>query len=119
MLVHEVAKSAWIEALSCKVIDHHLLSHGEETVRSSHHLFHLLLHLLLNKKRLSISKSFWIWSHSSCLEVGGHLPWHFGQYFLRKSIRIVLEVSKWHKLHNISGAVFPTVNTFQWVVIGI
>ena len=119
MLVHEVAKMAWIKALSCKVINHHLLSHGKETVRSSHHLFHFLLHLLLNEKRLSISKSLWIWSHSSCLEIRSHLSWHLLQYFLSQSIWIVLEVSKWHELHDISGAVLFQHVTIKRIVVSI
>ena len=117
--VDDGANNVWIISLSLKSINHiHLLDHIVR-IWNLHHILDLVLHLLSNHHCLLVFNLLWVWLDASSLKVVCQLLWNFFENLSCKEDWVILDISKWHKLNDISCNILLQVFAVQWAFVTI
>ena len=118
-LVEESHNLIAIKTLGHHMVDQHHFSRHEKVLWNFHHIRQLIFHHVIYVLPKSLLHLFGIRFDAPGDKVWGKLSWNLSQYFLCKSIWIILQLSEWNKLNYISRCILPKRFTPKWVFISV
>ena len=102
-----------------QVVDHENFSGHEEVLRQFHHLLHFVFHQVVDVHSSASLGLLWVGFDVSRCKIADELVWNFGQDLFGKAVRVILDLTERHELHNISGSVSIQLLAEQRCIISI